>query len=77
MAPLPPPLEGEGEEAVPTLGHPLIRLCKYDCETEGVYGTDVLCEAHNDVGFLTLDACASTAGLEALRRADGVRARVT
>eukprot|EP00966_Prymnesium_polylepis_P139741 3228711-Prymnesium_polylepis.1 len=63
--------EGEDEE-VPTLGHPLIRLCKYDAGTEGVYGTDVLCEAHNDVGFITLDACASTAGLEALRRADGL-----
>ncbi len=25
--------------------------------------SNVLCEAHNDVGFITLDACASTAGV--------------
>ena len=35
-------------------------------------GGGVLCEAHNDVGFLTFDACAATPGLEALRRADGL-----
>ena len=60
------------EDTPPVLGHSLIRLCKYDPEDEGVYGSNVLCEAHNDVGFITLDACASVAGLEALRRADGM-----
>lgn len=57
---------------LPTLCHPLVRICKYESGTEGVYGTDVLCEAHNDVGFITLDPCASTAGLEALRRSDNL-----
>ena len=52
---------GGADEAEPplSLGHSLIRLCKYDAEDEGVYGSNVLCEAHNDVGFLTLDVCAS------------------
>ena len=63
---------GEGEGAPPSLGHSLIRLCRYDADSEGVYGSNVLCEEHNDVGFITLDACASTAGLEAFRRADGL-----
>lgn len=43
-----------------------------DAQDAGVYGGNVLCEAHNDVGFITLDACASVAGLEALRRADSM-----
>ena len=65
--------EANGEAAKPpVLGHSLIRLCKYDPNDEGVYGSNVLCEAHNDVGFITLDACASIAGLETLRRADGM-----
>lgn len=65
--------EGEGPEAAPpALGHSLIRLCRYDADSEGVYGSHVLCEEHNDVGFITLDACASVAGLEALRRADNL-----
>ena len=61
-----------GEDKPPSLGHSLIRLCRYDAEDDGVYGSHVLCEAHNDVGFITLDACASVAGLEAFRRADGL-----
>ena len=61
-----------GEGPPPCLGHSLLRLCKYDPEDEGVYGSNVLCEAHNDVGFITLDACASVAGLETLCRADGL-----
>ena len=63
---------GSSSDVPPTLGHSLIRLCKYDPEDEGVYGSNVLCEQHNDVGFITLDACASVAGLEVLRRADGM-----
>jgi hypothetical protein len=62
----------ENAEAPPALGHSLIRLCRYDAEDEGVYGSHVLCEQHNDVGFITLDACASVAGLEAFRRSDGL-----
>ena len=30
-----------------------VRACRYDSTNEGVYGSGVLCEAHNDVGFLT------------------------
>ena len=112
-------------DAPPALGHSLIRLCRYDAESEGVGGGNVLCEEHNDVrceehnatalllhhlmavlcpprpcsgttswlsfasilptselpasllpttclaqvGFITLDACASTAGLEVYRYA--------
>jgi len=74
--PPPPPKPGKEKghnlETPPTLGHSLIRLCKYNPEDAGVYGGNVLCEAHNDVGFITLDACASVAGLEALRRADSM-----
>ena len=62
-----------GEDAPPpSLSHSLIRVCRYDADDEGVYGSNVLCEQHNDVGFITLDACASTPGLEAVRRADGL-----
>ena len=70
----PPPAAAAAAEdaAPPTLGHSLIRLCRYDAESEGVYGSNVLCEEHNDVGFITLDACASIAGLEAFRRADNL-----
>ena len=60
------------DDTPPSLGHSLIRLCRYDADSEGVYGSHVLCEQHNDVGFITLDACASVAGLEAFRRADGL-----
>mmetsp|Transcript_12640 Transcript_12640/g.41947 ORF Transcript_12640/g.41947 Transcript_12640/m.41947 type:complete len:526 (-) Transcript_12640:228-1805(-) len=56
----------------PRLAHSLLRLCRYDSRREGAYGTDVLCEEHNDVGLLTLDVCASAAGLHALRRSDGL-----
>ena len=56
----------------PALRHSLVRACRYDAESAGVCGGGVLCEAHNDVGFLTFDACAATPGLEALRRADGL-----
>ena len=27
-----------------------VRACRYDSTNEGVYGSGVLCEAHNDVG---------------------------
>uniref|UniRef100_A0A7S0IST1 Fe2OG dioxygenase domain-containing protein n=1 Tax=Calcidiscus leptoporus TaxID=127549 RepID=A0A7S0IST1_9EUKA len=54
------------------LGHSLIRLCRYDSKNEGVAGSGVLCEAHNDVGLITLDPCADVPGLQALRRADGL-----
>lgn len=64
-----PPATPQTDDDSPGLAHPLMRLCKYASETEGVYGSNVLCEAHNDVGFITLDPRASTAGLEALRRA--------
>ena len=50
----------------------ILPRCRYDADAEGVYGSDVLCEAHNDVGFITLDACASSPGLHALRRSDGL-----
>jgi len=62
----------DDQAATPALSHSLIRVCRYDADDEGVYGSNVLCEQHNDVGFLTLDACASTPGLEAVRRADGL-----
>ena len=39
-------------------------LCRYDSENEGVAGSGVLCEAHNDVGLLTLDPCAAEPGLQ-------------
>lgn len=45
---------------------------RYDAASAGVYGSGVLCEEHNDVGLITLDACASAPGLHALRRADGL-----
>lgn len=60
------------EEPPPPLAHSLIRVCRYDAASDGVYGSNVLCEQHNDVGFLTLDAAATTPGLEALRRSDGL-----
>jgi len=66
-----PPVDVPADE-VPVLGHPLVRICKYASGTEGVFGSNVLCEAHNDVGFITLDPCASNAGLEALRRSDSM-----
>jgi len=62
----------DGEAPPPPLSHSLIRACRYDAASDGVYGSNVLCEAHNDVGFLTFDACASVAGLEVLRRSDGL-----
>ena len=49
-----------------------MRACRYDSASEGVYGSGVLCEAHNDVGFLTFDPRAATPGLHALRRADNL-----
>jgi len=49
-----------------------VRACRYDSASEGVYGSGVLCEAHNDVGFLTFDPRAATPGLHALRRADNL-----
>ena len=67
--------EGEGEEeegAAPSLCHSLVRVCRYREGVEGVYGSNVLCEAHNDVGFITLDPCAATSGLQALRRSDNM-----
>lgn len=54
----------------PKLAHSLMRVCRYDAANEGVYGSNVLCEQHDDVGLLTLDACASVPGLQLLRRSD-------
>ena len=75
--PTPPPQPDEDDPSYaswvpPALRHSLVRACRYDAESAGVCGGGVLCEAHNDVGFLTFDACAATPGLEALRRADGL-----
>ena len=75
--PTPPPQPDEDDASYaswvpPALRHSLVRACRYDAESAGVCGGGVLCEAHNDVGFLTFDACAATPGLEALRRADGL-----
>lgn len=62
-------LDGD-DFCAPSLAHSLVRVCRYDAESEGVYGSSVLCEEHNDVGLLTLDVCASVPGLQVLRHAD-------
>jgi isopenicillin N synthase-like dioxygenase len=60
-----------GDETwTPKLAHSLMRVCRYDAASEGVYGSNVLCEQHDDVGLLTLDACAAVPGLHLLRRSD-------
>jgi len=71
-APPPPPPPPPPPLPPPELCHSLVRACRYDASSEGVYGSGVLCEAHNDVGFLTFDACAATPGLQCVRRADGL-----
>jgi len=46
----------------------ILRVMKYDSETSGEIGDggrELLCEAHLDVGFVTIDPCTLTPGLEA------------
>jgi len=46
----------------------ILRVMKYDSQTQGESaegGKECLCEAHLDVGFVTIDPCTETPGLEA------------
>jgi len=46
----------------------ILRVMKYDSQTAGEMGDggkELLCEAHLDVGFVTIDPCTATPGLEA------------
>jgi hypothetical protein len=54
----------------PSLRHSLVRACRYVATVPGVGGSTIQCDEHTDVGFITLDAHASRAGLEVKRRAD-------
>jgi len=57
-------------DAQPQLRHALMRLCRYKADVPGVGGSNVQCDDHTDVGFITLDPHASCPGLQVLRRAD-------
>ena len=70
--PAPAPAPANLTTEPPELSHSLVRACRYDSASEGVYGSGVLCEAHNDVGFLTFDPRAAMPGLHALRRSDNL-----
>ena len=70
--PAPAPAPANLTPEPPELSHSLVRACRYDSASEGVYGSGVLCEAHNDVGFLTFDPRAAMPGLHALRRSDNL-----
>ena len=51
--------DGTLEDESPTLAHSLLRVCRYESSRPGVSGGRIQCEAHTDVGLITLDACAS------------------
>lgn len=62
--------ENSSEDSARRLRHSLLRACRYVAGVRGVGGTDVLCDEHTDVGFLTLDVHAERPGLQVRRLAD-------
>lgn len=56
-----------GTEPTPAVTSSILRILKYDSETSGRPGEDdkeLLCEAHMDQGFVTIDPLDDVAGLE-------------
>ena len=59
------------DDTPPSLGHSLIRLCRYDADSEGVYGSHVLCEQPTTSASCAGRMCVGGRA-RAFRRADGL-----